>query len=368
MVGKRQDGPRSQRDLPLDPCGMDARDRWNLTMRRRRAEKLGLPLPPLPGESPRHDPAPFGLSVDPVPDEDLSAEEIVARRKAEFAQKRRHEEARKLLHAHIRIPGPIGILHFGDPHLDSPGCDLESLERDIHLVQRTEGLYAASIGDHTDNWVGRLARLANQNTVTARQAWKLCEWFIGNLSGKLVYLIAGNHDLFSGEGDPLEWIARSHDARYQASEARVQINFPRGDPVTVNARHDFSGHSQYSPVHGPVKAAHFGIRDDIVIAGHQHVSGYSPIKDPETGKVVHCLRVASYKIYDRFARDKGFRDQRLGPCVVTIIDPQADPLNRIQVFWDPVHAAQYLGWLRAKQGYAPLAQAAGDGIARRGRR
>lgn len=344
--------PATHQGLPIDKNGMTAKDRWNYAQRCRRAERMGLPLPDPPYGirfSTESDASAFGLSVTPLPDEDIPAHEIIARRKADFRRKRNYEDERRLIRAAITIPGPIGIIHLGDPHVDDQGTDWETLESHIRLIQRTDGLFAANVGDMTNNWVGRLAKLHSLQSVTARQAWKLAEWLIGELAGKWVYMIGGNHDAWSGEGDPLNWIARQAGAMYEASEARVQITFPAGAPVVVNARHDFKGSSQWNPAHGPMKAAQLGIRDDIMICGHYHKSGYSPLKDPDSGRVCHCIQVSSYKVYDRYAREKGFRDQSLSPCVMTVVDPTAQlAVNRVQVFWDPFRGTEYLKFLRDK--------------------
>lgn len=303
---------------------------------RREAKALGMELIP-PG----------------IPPDEPSAEELVATLKANFRRKLAHEEARRLIAVPVPIDGPVGILHFGDPHVDDDGTDWDALERDIRLVQTTPGLYAANIGDTTNNWVGRLGRLYGQQSTTAKQAWILAEWFIKQLKGRWLYLIGGNHDAWSGDGDPLRWITSQIGALYEASEARIGLSFPNGKSVVINARHDFAGGSMWNPAHGPMKAAQLGVRDDIVICGHKHKSGYSPLKDPDTGKVMHCLQVASYKRYDRYAREKGFRDQSLSPCAVTVIDPNAtDPVNLIQVFWDAQAGADYLSFLRQKRGAA----------------
>lgn len=289
------------------------------------------------------------FQVSPIPDSDLPIEQIVAMRKAEFAQKQRHEEARKLIEVKIGLAGPIGLLHFGDPHVDDDGTDIATLERHSDLTRKTEGLFGCNVGDNTNNWVGRLARLYAQQNMGRERAVKLAEWFLRRTVW--LYLIAGNHDLFKGEtDDPVRWIARQIDALYQASEVRVGLNFPNGLGYVINARHDFDGSSQYNPAHGPMKAIWFGVRDDLAVCGHRHISGYGVIKDPETSKVCHALRVASYKVYDRYARDKGFKDQALGPAAVTVIDPAlglAHP-DLTKVFWDPEEGADYLTFKRKR--------------------
>lgn len=285
----------------------------------------------------------------PLPDDDISIEELITHRKRQFSRKQAHEEASRLIPIRIKLDGPIGILHFGDPHVDDDGTDLEALERHSDLVNKTPGMFAASVGDVSNNWCGRLARLYAEQSTSAAQAWRLAEWFVKRCNW--LYMIAGNHDLWSGAGDPLRWIAKQQDTLYKASEARIDLQFPNGTSVRINARHDHAGNSIWNPVHGPMKAAMLGNRDHIYIAGHRHISGYSVLKDENTGITMHALRVASYKRYDRYARDHGFRDQTLSPCAVTVIDPRLpqDHPDLVHVFWQPEQAADYLNFLRAKR-------------------
>lgn len=289
------------------------------------------------------------FSFTPVPDDDIPVEQLVEIRKKQFAKKRAHEEARKLIPVKVKIDGPIGILHFGDPHVDDDGTDLEALEHHKKLCQTVEGLFGANVGDVSNNWVGRLARLYGDQSTSAKQAWKLVEWLLKDL--KLLYLIGGNHDGWSGAGDPLKWITAQSGSLYQSSEVRMGLNFPNGAQVRINARHDFGGSSQWNPAHGPMKAVFHGVRDHIAICGHKHKSGYGIIKDPDSGIACHAIQVASYKLYDRYARDKGFRDQTLGPCVVTVIDPSmpSDHPDLVKPFWDADEGVDYLKFKRRKR-------------------
>jgi hypothetical protein len=246
------------------------------------------------------------------------------------------------------MDGAIGILHFGDPHVDDDGCDIEAIERHTDLVNRTEGLFAANVGDTTNNWCGRLARLYADQTTSAAQAWKIAEWFINRCNW--LYMIGGNHDLWSGSGDPLRWIAKQQDALYKSSEARLALRFPNGLEVRVNARHDHSGSSIWNPAHGPMKAALMGTRDHLYVAGHKHESAYSVLKDAISGITMHACKVASYKIYDRYAKERGFRDNCLSPCALTTINPALPPdhPDLVKVWWDPEEGANYLTFLRRR--------------------
>ncbi len=184
-----------------------------------------------------------GFSFTPLPDDDVPIEELIEQRKRKFLHKREHEEASKLIPIKVKLGGAIGLLHFGDPHVDDDGCDIEAIERHTELVNKTEGLFACNVGDSSNNWVGRLARLYADQSTSAAQAWKIVEWFVARCDW--LYMIAGNHDLWSGAGDPLRWIAKQNGALYKASEARIALRFPNGMEVRVNARHDHSGSKKY---------------------------------------------------------------------------------------------------------------------------
>jgi hypothetical protein len=290
------------------------------------------------------------LTIQAPPPPGLSTEELVEHRIKEYRRRREHEEARRLIPVQVPSSLPTGILFFGDPHVDDDGTDLELLQTHARLVRETPGLYGANVGDTTNNWTGRLARLWGQQGTSAEQSWQLGEWFIREVM-KWLFLVGGNHDVWSGDGDPLKWIARAVDALYQASEVRIALRFANAAEVRVNCRHDFIGHSQYNPAHGVMKAIEFGTRDHLSTCGHKHTSGYGILRDPDSGIVCHGVQIASYKRYDRYQRERGFRDQHISPCALAVIDPslpQEHP-GLIQMFWDPEQGADYLTFLRRRQ-------------------
>ena len=316
--------------------------------RLKRMKAQGASIPVSTYQPGRQTPVEKEFEFTPLPDDDVSIDELIEQRKRKFAHKREHEEASKLIPIRIKIGGPIGLLHFGDPHVDDDGTDIEALERHTDLCNRTEGLFACNVGDTTNNWVGRLARLYGEQATSASQAWRLAEWFIDRCNW--LYMIGGNHDMWSGSGDPIKWIAKQQSTLYKSSEARIALKFPNGREVRVNARHDHAGSSIWNPAHGPMKAAMLGTRDHIYVAGHKHESAYSVLKDPISGITMHLMKVASYKVYDRYAKERGFRDNALSPCGLTTINPLL-PDNHpdmVKVWWEPEEGAEYLTWLRKR--------------------
>lgn len=286
----------------------------------------------------------------PTPDR-IPTDELLAARKRRFEIKARAAETAKLIPVRVKDPKPIGLFIAGDPHVDDDGCNLALLEEHVELVKRTDGLYAINAGDTTNNWTGRLARLYASQGTSAAEGWQLAEWFVGSLRHKWLAIIGGNHDCWSGAGDPLIWITGQVGALYQPSSVRLGIRFPGGLEVRANCRHDFAGHSQWNPAHGPMKAAALGYRDHLNVAGHLHISAYGVQKDPDSGITMHGVMVASYKIHDAYAVEKGLRDQHLSPCALVTINtalPDTHP-DLIKVWWHPEEGADFLAFLRRRK-------------------
>ena len=159
-----------------------------------------------------------------------------------------------------------------------------------------------------------------------------------------------------GYGVPYYLQGSNQNGVYKSHGARIELRFPNGNTTIINARHDWPGHSQYNPAHGPAKAIQRGVTDHIVIAGHKHITGYQILKNPLSGVISHALRVASYKIHDDYANALGLPDQNISPAVLTIIDPeknQNDP-GMINVFHDVDSGVEFLKFLRKK--YASINQ------------
>lgn len=293
-------------------------------------------------------PKPF--EVPTLPDGSPDADELIARRRKDFERTRAAKESRKLVPIAVRCDGPIGIAHFGDPHVDDDGTDIGLLQDHVRIVNKTEGLFGANLGDLQNNWVGRLARLYAEQSTSHADAWVLTEWLVTSL--QWLYLVGGNHDAWSGVGDPLKWIAKQSGNSLDYHGVRLNLQFPNGKNVRVNARHDFSGHSMWNPAHGPMKAVQGGWRDHILTCGHKHVSFVGgPLKDPASGLLSWAIRCAGYKTYDRYAEEKGLPDQNAFPACVTIIDPQYadDDTRLVTVIPDIQEGADYLKWKRRRK-------------------
>jgi len=240
---------------------------------------------------------------------------------------------------------PIAIVHFGDPHLDDPGCDLPKLRRDCQLVADTPGAYGGNIGDTINNWIGKLSKLYAKQSTTFDEALMLAEWFAHSIPW--MYWIMGNHDHWENGSTILKLLLRGADVRLVAAhDARIALKFDNGVQVNVRARHDWQGRSQYNPVHGTIRGHIFGDRwADLAVGGHTHQWGLWQ-SETEDGKPRWGIRIRGYKRLDDFAAEKGLYEHQFGSSCCTIIDPYAPPTERIQCYWDVEYGLKMLTILR----------------------
>jgi len=156
---------------------------------------------------------------------------------------------------------------------------------------------------------------------------------------------------WSGEGDPIKWMAKQAKVSYESHGMRLGLTTPSGRVIRLNARHDFSGKSQYNTAFGISKAAMMGWRDHVLVAGHTHVSGYQMVKDPSSGLLSHAIRICSYKTIDRYAKERGLPNQAISPCPVVVVQPDQpdDSPKLITVFQDTETGADFLGFLRQRK-------------------
>ena len=280
-------------------------------------------------------------------DTEIPTEELVQQRIDVFNRKERRENNEEFLNIRINDDKPIGLYICGDPHIDDDGCDMPSLIKHMDITNETNGLYACNVGDLQNNWARRskLAGLWAEQSTTGQQAWQLTEWLVRYLDW--IFIVAGNHDMWSGDGDPLKWICRPLKTTYKAHNIRVRLNLPK-HKIRVNCSHNFRGNSIYNTAHGIVRHAIFNARDHLLLAGHRHISGYMPVKDANSNIIMNCVQVGSYKKYDNFAKMLNMPNKMMSPCAVAVFNtrlPDTHP-DFIKIFWEVQEGAEYLKFLR----------------------
>lgn len=292
-----------------------------------------------------------GWSVEAIPEDD-EAEEPIGEAIERQCQRYRRARARAATIGprviRLQDGGPIGIVHFGDPHVDDDGCNWPALRRAVEVVSQTPHLYAGNVGDTVNNWVGRLvAKYAHQGA-TEEEGWRYARWLMQ--ACPWLYVVGGNHDQWRGGMSMLRLLTEGAQIGLMApDECRLELQWPGGGSFRLHVRHDFKGSSIYNKTHGLNRAVLWGQGwGDLYVCGHRHEWGEQHT-EYEDGRVRWLLRVRGFKHFDEYARSKQFYDHQYGQTVTTIIDPDAHPADRVRVVVDVEEAAEMLAWLRRRR-------------------
>jgi transcriptional regulator with XRE-family HTH domain len=289
------------------------------------------------------------LDIPTPPDGAEPIAELIARKKLAYARESASDEFHKLIPIKVKTPGPVAICAVGDPHVDDDRADIGAIERDMTIIGQSEGMFALHLGDCTNQWPGRLARLYAHQTTKASDGIRLTEWMF-NLAPPLA-VVGGNHDIFLEGMNWLNFVIKQAGTQVSREHGvRLELKFPKGDSVRLHARHDFPGHSQFNPLHGLRKEHLHGLRDHINIAGHKHIDSYAVVPSPD-GYMQHMLRVSGYKRHDDYAQSLNLKEMKMAPTVAIVIDPMAKvQAELIKPFWCLEEAADFLTFKRKRAG------------------
>ncbi len=276
-------------------------------------------------------------------DEEEPIETLLSRRRQAFDRKIKASQARRWFPIHVKETKAYGLLIFGDPHLDNEGANWPLLDKHI-AIANMDGVYAANIGDTTDNWpwTGRLAKLWSENDMSNKSAKKLANWFMFDAGIKWLVWLLGNHDSWQGGDEFYKQLGATYvpviDWR-----AQFRIVHNNGTEVKIDASHGRKGNSLYNPSHGTLRDAKFGEEADLWLTGHIHSFKLDHFEIPERNKITWLAQVRGYKFADSYALVNGFAEYQHGAAIMAIIDPES---GKVQCFSDPEEGAKYLEFKR----------------------
>lgn len=281
-------------------------------------------------------------------DKTFDVDSLITRRAKEFERRHTVHQQKRAIPIAVKTDGPIGLGLMGDPHVDDDGCDISTLFRHVDLFDgRHPGLFAAGLGDQSNNWCGGLARLWAEQSTSAAEARALVQELLDRV--RWMFVILGNHDVWNNGQDLLTHMLARNTAVNQYNRTRLGLKLPNGRVVKIYAAHGFPGKSMWSEVFAAAKKAQLDGHHHIYCAGHIHTSGYSHGIHPGSQEMWHAVQVASYKKIDKYAEQLILEDKALYSCPVALIDPSAtNEMNFIRFEFDPEEGAERLAWMRKR--------------------
>lgn len=287
--------------------------------------------------------------ADPLPDKRVPIEEVIAQRERAFERRHAHNKAKIWRRFNVPTNGPYALMFFGDPHLDDDGCNLPLFKAHAKLAAETPNLYAVNIGDSTNNWAGRLARLWANQDASAETAREIVKHYMVGSGIPWFLWLHGNHDMWDGpvgrdffEGNCPSFVTM------EDWQAKVTLVSPNGHELRLWAAHNFKGNSIWNNMHGLERAAQMQDWAHLYVAGHHHDCGYRQGENPHRRFVYNLLRVRGYKFDDEYAALHGFGEHQHGAAGVAVIDPDGNKLNAVTCFLDPYEGADFLSWKRQR--------------------
>ncbi len=296
---------------------------------------------------------PEGLKADipqPVtelPDDDIPVDELIGVMKKRFQKRHENHKARMWRRFQVPTDGPYALMFFGDPHVDDNGCNWPLLHQHCELSAKTQHMYAVAIGDQSNNWTGRLARLWAEQDTSATTAKRLVKWLLNESGVKWFLWLHGNHDAWQGpvSSGIIEEMKQCHEVTMQDWEARVVLQ-SGGFDLRLWAAHNFAGHSMYNKLHGPQKAALMKDWAHIYVAGHHHNWALHHEENAERGFDYWLARCRGYKHMDHYGELLGHQPQKRGSSIVAVIDPKN---HSVQCFADAEEGVDFLKFKRRQK-------------------
>lgn len=247
----------------------------------------------------------------------------------------------------IRLKPPCAIALLSDCHFGSPYTDYTTLKRDAEIIRDTPDCYAGFHGDGVDNWIiGKLQGLQRGQVMTFDAEWQLFYDWLKMLQGKLVYVVAGNHDNWTikvAGFDRVREALRGIQVLYHQDQIVFTLEVGLAQYV-VKVRHKWRGSSVFNVTHGIEVSWERGGDDfDIGIGGHTHQGTYHrPFS--RHGKIRHAILTGTYKIMDAYGIESGYANPVGRGCGALLFD-QAGQLH----FYDDLErTANYLDYLRSQ--------------------
>jgi hypothetical protein len=293
--------------------------------------------------------APTVPTAAPLPPSDLPAVDIIKSLSSRFNQRLEHHKAKRWREFAVPVSGPYALMFFGDPHVDDNGCHWPLLQAHCELAANTEAFYAINIGDATNNWTGRMARLWAEQDTSSGTAKALAKWLLSESGVPWFLWLHGNHDLWDGPVSA-SWFeaVRPHFVAMEDWQAKVVLRSPNGHKLRLWAAHNFKGNSIWNNMHGLERAAQMQDWAHLYVSGHHHDTGIRQGENPHREFCYWLMRVRGYKFMDHYAELHGFGEHQFGASGVAVIDPDASKPNAVQCFLDPFEAAEFLKWKRAR--------------------
>ena len=88
----------------------------------------------------------YGEPIEGFSSPELPTDELIEHMKRRYSTRKNAKDARDPITIKMKSNNPVGLLMFGDIHVDSPQCNWIELDRCVAICESTEGMRGVSLG------------------------------------------------------------------------------------------------------------------------------------------------------------------------------------------------------------------------------
>jgi len=227
------------------------------------------------------------------------------------AQLRTTQVAEKRGRRKITIPQPkrpFALAFLSDLHLGNASTDYQTLKHDVDLIAETPRMWSGFHGDGIDNWiVGKLAGLQRGQPIPFDAEVQLLTTVLETLEGKLLWVVAGNHDNWTVKLagiDRIKEALRGTRVLYDRYEVAFDLMYGERS-IAFKVRHQWKYSSIFNATHGIEVGWQRGDTDfDIGLGGHTHI-GTLCRPFIRHGRRRYAILTGTYKVDGDYGRELG---------------------------------------------------------------
>ena len=207
-------------------------------------------------------------------------------------------------------PEWIGLVPFGDLHIDNINCTIRSLVTSFEMIANHPLIWTVGVGDYGDNAVSKsvLQDLVAEMAVNPRLTAVLLIMMFEKLSPRLIALASGCHDKWGAVGfnNFVETLCDRAKCQYIDNSGKLTIH------VGSQTYEGLIGHktqrgSNLNLTHGPRTALEDQHLDgDFSIFAHKHAATFQVINRQPNYRDMVFMLIGGWKPFDSFSRKLGF--------------------------------------------------------------
>lgn len=239
---------------------------------------------------------------------------------------------------------PIAITFTADWHLGMFGCDYDSFQTDMNVIETELGLQAYIGGDAYQNIIeaGKMGSSHNQVPISVQKG--LYVLTLKKLKEKILCVGTGNHNYWTALAEGEDWDRElANRLKLVYTKHFGVVNLKVGNMIYPILRlHKGRFNSSFNLTHSCKQYQRmYCPRARIIVIEHQHISAMEQYRYNENECV--AIRPGTYGIYDDYAQQNGFWGAHVANPTV-ILYPKED---RLVAFKDLREAVVYLRAVRS---------------------